>query len=97
MSLTGKQRRHLRSLGHHLDPVVIVGDAGPSPGVVAQVDVQLTAHELIKVKAHEGSREEMQEIAATLAKGSKSEVAQVMGHTILLYRPHPKTPRISLP
>ena len=50
MPLTGKQRRALRALGHHLEPVVLVGQNGITDGVVAAVDQALHDHELIKVK-----------------------------------------------
>lgn len=96
-SLNGRQRRFLRSLGHHLKPVVTVGSGGPTTQVLAQVDTQLTAHELIKIKVLEGDREELQTVARSLGAGSHSEIAQVMGRTVLLYRPHPKRPAIVLP
>jgi len=95
--LKGRQRRYLRGLGHHLKPVVIVGSAGPSDQVIGQVKQQLTAHELIKVKVLEGSRAEMKATAEQLGKGSNSHVAQVIGHTVLLFKPNPEAPVIELP
>ena len=50
MALTGKQRRALRALGHHLEPVVQVGHAGITDGVVAALEQALWDHELVKVK-----------------------------------------------
>ena len=51
--LTGKQRRYLRSLGHHLDPVIHVGKEGISEGLIGAADVALEEHELIKIKLGE--------------------------------------------
>jgi RNA-binding protein len=93
--LTAKQRVRLRALGHHLDPVVIVGQQGITPGVVAAVEQALFDHELIKVRFNEGP-EDRKEGAARLARETGSEVAQILGRTALLYRQHPEKPRIDL-
>ena len=95
--LTGKQRRHLRALGHHLDPVVQVGQDGVSDAVVGQADAQLDAHELIKVKVSESSPLPRHAAAERLAAATHSELAQVLGRTFLLYKPRPNDPNISLP
>lgn len=84
--LTGKQVRFLRGLGHHLSPLVMIGKEDISEGVLAAVDAELTIHELIKVKLQEGCVLDRREVAALLAEKSGSEVAQVLGKTILLYR-----------
>jgi RNA-binding protein len=93
--LNGKQRRKLRALGHHLEPVVIVGQNGVTPGVIAAVDQALFDHELIKVKLPEG-REERLDQAEMLAQQTESEVAQVLGRTLLLYRRHPEKSKIGV-
>ncbi len=97
MKLTGKQKRYLRSLGNPLNPVVRLGKDGLDEGVVGAVNEALERHELIKVKLELGGSEDRFEAANFLAEQTKSEVAQVMGGTILLYRKHPKEPKISLP
>lgn len=93
-ALTGKQRRALRALGHHLKPVVQVGQDDLTEGVVQAVDEQLTAHELIKVKIGEGATSSRDEVAETLAGKTKAELVQILGRTVLLYRKHPKKPKI---
>lgn len=85
MPLTGKQRRRLRALGHHLQPLVIVGQQGITPGVLGAVEQALFDHELIKVKVGEGS-EERHQTAEALARGTESEVAQILGRTVLLFK-----------
>jgi RNA-binding protein len=97
VKLTGKQKRYLRSLGNPLNPVVRLGKDGLDDGVVGAVNEALERHELIKVKLELGGSEDRFEAANFLAEQTKSEVAQVMGGTILLYRKHPKEPKISLP
>lgn len=95
--LTGKQRRHLRALGHHLGPVVQVGHEGVSDAVVRQADQQLESHELIKVKIGESSPQDRHDAAALLAERTHARVAQVLGRTALLYRPRKENPQIVLP
>jgi RNA-binding protein len=95
--LTGKQRRHLRALGHELKPIVLVGKGGIDEGLVAALDQALADHELVKVKIGEGAGLERSEAADQLAEKTHSEVAQVLGYTVLLYRAHPDDPKIELP
>jgi RNA-binding protein len=97
VELTGKQRRYLRGLGHPLDPVVQLGKDGIDEGVVAAVNAALTQHELIKVRVGTEAPEERHDAAERLASETSSSVAQVLGRTILLYRKHPKKPKIKLP
>lgn len=97
--LSGKQRRHLRGLGHELRAIVQIGRGGLDDGLVAAVDRALMDHELIKVKVGEAAREtdDSEEIADQLAARTQSEVAQVLGNTVLLYRARPEEPAIVLP
>ncbi len=95
--LTGKQRRHLRALAHALDPIVQVGKGGLDEGLIAAVDRALADHELVKVKVGEGAGLDRHEAAEALAAKTKSEVAQVIGNIVLLYRPDPEDPQITLP
>ena len=86
ITLTGKQARHLRGLGHHLSPVAMIGKEGLSESLIASVNEVLTAHELIKVKVQENCPLERKEAAEALARQTKSSVAQIIGKTFLLYR-----------
>jgi RNA-binding protein len=96
-ALTGKQRRHLRALGHDLDPVVQIGKQGLTEAVLAAADAALTQHELIKVRVGTECPDDRSDVAARLAPALKGEVAQVLGRTVLVYRRHPKEPKIQLP
>ncbi|HTN89919.1 YhbY family RNA-binding protein [Sorangium sp. So ce388] len=97
MDLTGKQRRHLRALGHHLDPVVQLGKAGLTDGVVAAVEAAVERHELVKVRLGTECPDDLGDVADALSERLRAEVAQTLGRTILLYRRHPKEPKIKLP
>ena len=89
-TLTGKQARFLRGLGHNLRPTVMLGREEISTTVVAALNDGLTAHELIKVKLQEGCLLDRREAATQLAAATGAAVAQVLGKTILLYRPSDK-------
>jgi RNA-binding protein len=95
--LTGKQRRHLRGLGHGLRPIVQVGKAGIDDGLVTAVAQALDDHELVKVKVGEAAKLDRHDAAEAIAHKTHSEVAQVLGNTVLLYRAHPEDPAIVLP
>ncbi len=97
MALTGKQRRALRALGHGLTPVIQLGKGGISPALLGAVEEALVTHELIKIKVLDTADLDRHAAADELAGKTGSEVAQVLGNTILLYRADPEEPRITLP
>mgnify|MGYP001411139621 CR=1 FL=1 len=84
--LTGKEARHLRGLGHHLSPLIMIGKDGVTDNLTAALEEVLTAHELIKVKLQDGCPYARVEAAELLAKTSKSRIAQIIGKTFLLFR-----------
>jgi RNA-binding protein len=102
ISLSPRQRQHLKALAHGLSPVVQLGAAGVSDAVVAAVQEALKRHELIKVKLPKledaESREQMAE-ALTAASGAAQ--VQLLGRVLVLYTPRsedlPDKPRIKLP
>ncbi|MEO6777376.1 MAG: ribosome assembly RNA-binding protein YhbY [Kofleriaceae bacterium] len=95
--LTGKQRHHLRGLGHKLDPLVQVGKGGIDDGLIKAVDQALADHELIKVRVGDTAELDRHEAADQLAADTHSEVAQVIGNIVLLYRARAEDPAITLP
>jgi RNA-binding protein len=96
-TLTGKQARHLRALGHALEPVVQVGKHGLSAGLLAELDQALRAHELIKVKLGSEAPVTADELGAAAQAQLGAAMAQQIGRIVLLYRPHPDAPKIRLP
>jgi len=96
-ALTGKQRRYLRGLAHHLKPVVHVGNNGLSEGLVTKVHDELEAHELIKIKVGENGPEDINSVGADLAKRLRAHHAQTIGRMVVLYRRRDEEPEIQLP
>jgi len=95
--LNGKQKRYLRSLAHALDPVVQVGKAGLSDGVLAQVREQLRAHELVKVRFAKECELQPAEAVAPLCEQTDCAFVQKTGRVLTLYRRHDHKPKIELP
>jgi RNA-binding protein len=96
-ALTGKAARYLRGLGHELSAVVSIGKEGLTDSVVAAASSALLTHELIKVKVQPEAPTDRKLVAAELAEKTDSALAQVLGRTFLLYKKHPKKPKIQLP
>jgi RNA-binding protein len=95
--LTDAQRKHLRRLGHDRNPIVLIGNNGLGPNLIAEMDRALTDHELVKVRARVGDRNLRDDLLAELATATRSELVQRIGHVALYYRPDPEQPRILLP
>jgi RNA-binding protein len=95
--MSGKALRHLRALGHALDPVIAVGKAGVTEGLARETERALLQHELVKVRVMREAPIDRKEAATALAEATGATLAQVLGRTFLLYKKHPKKPRIVLP
>lgn len=97
-TLTSKQRAHLRSLAHHLKPILHVGNDGVTDAVIASVEEAFNNRELLKVKVHESAPTDVDQAAAEIAgRIENTAVAQTVGRTMVLYRPYPDDPEIRLP
>lgn len=94
--LTGKQKRHLRALGHKLKPLIQIGKKEIETALIDETNSALDHHELIKVKILESCLLDKHEASETLSGACNADVAQILGKTFLLYRPA-KTPVIILP
>jgi RNA-binding protein len=97
MPLNTAQRTHLRRLGHDLEPVVLVGQNGISPNLVAEFERALNDHELVKVRARVGDRAMRDEILDELARATRADIIQRVGHVALYYRRNAEKPGILLP
>jgi RNA-binding protein len=96
-ALTGRAIRHLRGLGHHLEPVVQIGKEGITDAVVAATRVALHAHELVKIRIGGEAPIDRKEAGDELAARAGATLAQTLGRTLLLYKRHPHKPKIELP
>jgi RNA-binding protein len=97
MTLTEKQKRYLRGLGHALKPVVTIGQAGLTDAVVAETVRALHDHELIKIKVSGMTRESRDEALDSLAQRTTSHMVGRIGHTAVIYRRRHEKPGIHLP
>jgi RNA-binding protein len=95
--LAGKQLRHLRALAHGLKPIVQIGKHGFTDAAVAQVDRALLDHELIKIRVMPECPDELANVATQAREKLSAHVAQTIGAIVVLYRAHPKEPKIQLP
>lgn len=84
----GKRRRALRARGHALNPVVSIGAAGLTAGVLAEADRALDDHELIKIKVALDEREDRREAITRLCEELGAEHVQSIGKVALVYREH---------
>jgi len=90
---SSKLRRSLRAHGHALSPLVHVGKAGVSPGVIKQIEQTLADHELVKLKVDTDSPHDRLAVAERLATLAGVNVVQIVGHAVLIYKRHPRQPR----
>ena len=84
-------RRELRARAHHLHPVVSVGHHGLTPAVFHEIDVALTAHELIKVRLGSDDRDERIAMSARICAELHCGAVQQIGKLLVLWRPRPVT------
>jgi RNA-binding protein len=98
MTLTSKQRAHLRSLAHSLKPVAHIGQAGLTPAALQSVQEAFNTRELLKVKVQDGAPASPYETADRLVATIPGvHVAQTIGRIVVLYRPFEEDPEIRLP
>lgn len=87
--LTARERTHLKARAHALAPVVIVGQAGVTPAVVAETGRALMAHELIKVRVDAADRATRAALGDELATTTDAAVVHRIGKVVILWRPNP--------
>ena len=86
MSLSSDRKKHFRSLGHKLKPVVMVAAKGMTEGVVEETQRALNDHELIKVKFAVGDRDVKKELIVELCNQTEAELVQTIGNIALIYK-----------
>lgn len=91
--MTGKKKKILRGLGHHLEPVVYIGREGLSVSLINSTSDALRAHELIKIKLGRNCPVGKKNAAEQLAVKTDSALVQLIGKTVLLYQPNPDLPK----
>ena len=84
--MTIKQRAYLKGLAMNMDPILQLGKVGLTPENTAAVEEALAARELIKISVLQNCLEDPREMAQVLAERTRSQVVQVIGKKIVLYR-----------
>ena len=84
--MTSKQRSYLKGLAMNLDPIFQIGKSSLTPEVTQAVSEALEARELVKITVLKNCLDDGREIAAILAERTHSEVVQVIGKKIVLYK-----------
>lgn len=95
--LRGKQKRFLRAKAHHLNPIFQVGKGGVNENMITQIADALEVRELLKVSILQNCEEDKEIVAKQLAEGTKSELVQIIGLTIVLYKESKENKTINLP
>lgn len=100
-TLSASDKKHLRSIGHKLNPVVMIGDRGYSEAVDLEVERALNDHELIKVKINVGEPAERKELITEMCEARQATLVQAIGKIALIYRaaakPNPKLSNLQRP
>jgi RNA-binding protein len=92
LTITSLERRALRAKAHHLHPVVAIGQHGLTPSVIREIDVNLRAHELIKVRAFSNIRGERDAMLGQICAKLGAAPVQHIGKLLILWRPAPEEP-----
>jgi RNA-binding protein len=91
--LSPSQRRELRAKAHHLHPVVSVGHQGLTPAVLHEIDVNLLAHQLIKVRVFADEREQREALLERICAALDASPVQHIGKLLVLWRRAPEKPK----
>lgn len=95
--MTSKQRAYLKGLAMTIDPIYQVGKSSISPEIVKGIDEALEARELVKINVLKNCLDDPKEIANIISERTRSEVVQVIGKKIVLYRESKEKKKIILP
>ncbi len=94
--LTGKQKAQLRSMAMIMPSIFQVGKLGVSASLIHTVSNALKAHELIKINLLKTCPSDTKDVASKLVSSTGSELVQIVGKTIVLYKRNKKAPHIEL-
>lgn len=84
--MDNKQKAALVAKAHHLNPVVMIGQKGLTPNVLAETDQALNAHELIKIKVVADGKEERQIIVEQICAELNAINLKLIGNIAIVYR-----------
>ena len=83
--LTSANRKYLRSLAHHIDPVVLIGKNGINNGVINSIEIALSSKELIKIKFRD-FKDQKKNLSEDIERLTNSSIVGIIGNILILYR-----------
>ena len=95
--MISKQRAYLKGLASTLEPIFQVGKGSVTPEVIDAIAESFNTRELIKLSVLKNCLDDPRSIAEVIAERTRSQVVQVIGKKIVLYKPDKKNPKIILP
>ncbi|TGB04236.1 ribosome assembly RNA-binding protein YhbY [Halobacillus salinus] len=95
--LTSKQKKHLRSISHDVQPIFQVGKAGVNENMTKQIGEALEKREIIKVSILQNNFDDKNEVARQITEATDAHIVQVIGNTIILYKESVENKQIELP
>jgi RNA-binding protein len=95
--MTSKQRAYLRGLASSIEPIYRIGKSSLTPEITKGIDDALEARELVKITILKNCLDDPREIANMISERTHSQVVQVIGKKITLYRESKKKKKIVLP
>ena len=96
MTLSGKQKNYLRGIAHGKNPIVTIGNKGLTDTVMAEIELALDKHELLKIKLPGASKAEKETLLGLINAKTSSESVQLIGRVAVIYRCGAE-PKITLP
>ena len=95
--MTRKQRAFLKGLAMDIEPIMQIGKSSITPESVEAVSEVFNTHELIKLAVLKNCADDPKEIAEIISERTHSQLVQVIGKKIVLYKPFKENPKIILP
>lgn len=95
--MNSKQISYLRGLAHNLNPVVMIGNNGLTDSVIKEINLNLSAHELIKVQVAGDDREARKVIYMQIAEATLAVQVHHIGKQLVFYRKNTENPKIVIP
>lgn len=97
LDISSQERSALRAAAHPLRPVVLIGDRGLTESVLKEIDLNLKAHQLIKVRVAGDDREARSTMLETICDTLGCATVHHLGKTLIIYRPDPEAAAPFLP
>ena len=89
LTLSPVERKALKARAHHLQPVVMIGEAGLTPAVLKEIGLNLKSHELIKIRVHGDDRQRRTTLIDEICRRLGAAAVQQIGKMPVVYRPRP--------